>query len=166
MRLGGVRLRPHGGLISRRGAEILPQIFSFVHGFRSLCAPPSCAAPPCPPTTAGPRPLRRGSFCLRFLRCRVDSPWPRLVSLVVGRRRREVSHLSRRCLQCWGGQLCFPGGVGREGWLGHRRVARLAQRGRLHRIQGHGGAAGPSHLARVVDGRRGAILHAHRASVR
>ena len=52
----------------------------------------------------------------------------------------------------------------REGWFGHRRVARLAQRGRLHSLRGHGGAAGPSHLARVRDGRRGAILHAHRAS--
>jgi hypothetical protein len=81
-RLGGVRLHPHGGLISRRGAEILPQIFLWSPA--SLCAPPSRATPPCPPMTAGLRPLRRGSFRLRSLRCRVDSPRPRLVQLVVG----------------------------------------------------------------------------------
>ena len=82
-RLGGVRLHPHGGLISQRGAEILPQIF--LRSPASLCAPPSCATPPCPPMTAGPRPLRRGSFLLHSLCCRVDSPRPRLVCLAVGR---------------------------------------------------------------------------------
>ena len=82
-RLGGVRLHPHGGLISQRGAEILPQIF--LRSPASLCAPPSCATPPCPLMTAGPRPLRCGSFLLHSLCCRVDSPRPRLVCLAVGR---------------------------------------------------------------------------------
>ena len=109
-RLGGVRLHPHGGLISRCKAEILPQIF--LRSPASLCAPLSRATPPCCPITAGPRPLHRGSFCLRSLRCRVDSPRPRLVRLVVGRRRREVSHLSHRCLQCWGAVMFCRGGGG------------------------------------------------------
>ena len=49
-RLGGVRLHPHGGLISRRGAEILPQIFLWSPA--SLCARPSRATPPCPTMNA------------------------------------------------------------------------------------------------------------------